>query len=67
MKAEMPVRSYIVRIYRSERGRMPSLAGVVEEVGRKSRKAFTSFDELRGILTRKRARQRQRGKGLDVL
>ena len=45
---------YIVRIYRHEKKKPHNLVGIVEEVdpkrGRKEKKAFTNFDELREIL-----------------
>ena len=42
--------SYIVRIYRFQKNKPHALLGVVEEVGKKGRKAFTHYDELWEIL-----------------
>jgi hypothetical protein len=44
------VANYIVRIYRCEKDRPQSLVGVVEEAGKKGKKAFQSYDELWEIL-----------------
>jgi len=40
------MKSYIVRIYRGERGNPQSLVGIVEEVGMDGKMAFTNFEEL---------------------
>ena len=40
------MKSYIVRIYRGERGDPQSLVGIVEEVGMEGKTAFTNFEEL---------------------
>lgn len=45
-----PMKNYIVRIYRDKKVDHRDLVGVVEEVGRPGRRAFTNFDELREIL-----------------
>jgi hypothetical protein len=45
-----PVFNYIIRIYRFEKDRPKSLVGVVEEAGKKGKKAFQSYDELWEIL-----------------
>lgn len=42
--------SYIVRIYRADKGSPRNLVGIVEEVGFEERKAFTNLDELWTIL-----------------
>jgi DNA anti-recombination protein RmuC len=42
--------SYIVRIYRFRRNKPHALLGVVEEVGKKGKKAFTHYDELWEVL-----------------
>ena len=47
----MHLATYIVRIYRSKKGKPRGLLGVVEQVGVKGRKAFTDCDELWEILT----------------
>ncbi len=44
------VANYIIRIYRCEKDRPKSLVGVVEETGKKGKKAFQSYDELWDIL-----------------
>jgi hypothetical protein len=44
------MKTYIVRVYRLEKGNPLRLAGVVEEVGIKGRKGFTNYDELWDIL-----------------
>jgi hypothetical protein len=54
LMAEVPLRSYIVRVYRREKDNPRLLVGVVEVVGTAGRKAFTNFDELWGILNRTR-------------
>lgn len=46
--------SYIVRIYRFQRNKPHALLGVVEEVGKKGKKAFTHYDELWEILNSSR-------------
>ncbi len=45
------MKSYIVRIYRSEKGRSRELLGTVERPGQDVKLAFTSFDELKDILS----------------
>ncbi len=45
------MKSYIVRIYRSEKGRSRELLGTVERPGEDVKLAFTSFDELKDILS----------------
>jgi hypothetical protein len=64
--------TYIVRVYRSEEGIPHSLVGVVEEVGKKEKKAFTSLDDLWAILNspreiapRKRDPQKKAETGLS--
>lgn len=44
--------SYIVRIYRREKGHPRLLVGVVEKVGVQGKQAFTTFDELWAVLSR---------------
>lgn len=41
---------YIIRIYRFEVDKPRSFVGVVEEVGKKGKKAFNTYDELWEIL-----------------
>ena len=43
--------SFIIRIYRCAKDKPNSLVGVAEKVGKQERLAFTSLDELWGILT----------------
>ncbi len=45
------MKSYIVRIYRGEKGRSRELLGTVERPGEDVKLAFTSFDELKDILS----------------
>ena len=47
----MNLNTYIVRVYRSEEGIPHGLVGVVEEVGKKEKKAFTNLDDLWDILS----------------
>jgi PilZ domain len=42
--------TYVVRIYRHEKNKPRSIIGIVEEVGSKGKKAFTTYDELWSIL-----------------
>jgi hypothetical protein len=44
------MKTYIVRVYRLEKGKPLRLAGVVEEVGIIGRKGFTNYEELWNIL-----------------
>ena len=44
------MKTYIIRIYRSEDDSPLNLVGVVEEVGVEGRKKFTSYQELWSIL-----------------
>jgi len=41
---------YIIRIYRFDPGKPRSLVGIVEEVGTKGKKAFSTCEELWEIL-----------------
>ena len=41
---------YIIRIYRFEKDKPRGLVGLVEEVGKKGKKAFNTYDELWEIL-----------------
>jgi len=47
------VDNYIVRIYRRKRDDPRVLVGLVEEVGRKGKKAFNDLDDLWKILNSK--------------
>ncbi len=47
----MQLATYIVRIYRSKKGKPRGIVGVVEQVGVKGRKAFTDLDELWEIIS----------------
>ncbi|OGQ07910.1 MAG: hypothetical protein A2026_22200 [Deltaproteobacteria bacterium RBG_19FT_COMBO_46_12] len=42
----MHLATYIVRIYRSKKGKPRGIVGVIEQIGVKGRKAFTDCDEL---------------------
>jgi hypothetical protein len=44
---------YIVRIYRRNRRAAHRFVGTVEEVGAEGKRAFTTIEELWGILSRK--------------
>ena len=48
------MRTCIIRIYREEGDDPQSLVGVVEEVGREGRIAFSNFDELWELLKSRR-------------
>jgi len=45
---------YIIRIYRFEKDKPRSLVGLVEEVGKKGKKGFHTYDELWEILNQPR-------------
>ena len=55
--------NYVIRIYRRDKSDPRLMVGTVEEIGKKEKKGFNSFDELREILVSK-ARRAQRGKGV---
>ncbi len=61
------MKSYIIRIYRGEKGGSRQLLGTVERPGENIKLAFTSFDELKDILGPKAAKdvfagwERQKG------
>lgn len=64
----MVLTTYIVRIYKFEKSRPRSLVGVVEEVGKKGRKAFTNNDELWDILiSSKSMTHKQKRKGVTII
>jgi len=46
----MRLATYIVRIYRSKKGKPRGIVGVVEQIGVKGREAFTDCDELWEII-----------------
>jgi len=48
--AEVNPKTYIVRVYRFARDNPRRLVGVVEEAGKKGKKAFTGYQELWDIL-----------------
>jgi hypothetical protein len=52
---------YIIRIYRFEKNKPHSLVGVVEEVGKKGKKAFNTYDELWEILNQTKRDQLEMG------
>jgi len=61
----MQLATYIVRIYRSRKNKPRGLMGVIEQVGAKGRKAFTSWDELWEILrSSKSTRAHKKPRGL---
>ncbi len=47
----MPSRDFIIRIYRRDNRRRRAIVGVVEEVGKNGRRAFTDLEELWAILS----------------
>jgi len=55
--------NYIIRIYRRDKADPRLMVGTVEEIGKKEKKGFNSFDELREILVTKATRV-LRGKGV---
>lgn len=66
-KSEVPLKTYIVRIYRLDKKNPRHLVGVVEEVGVKEKKAFTNYDELWDILISSRIIiQKQKQKRKEV-
>jgi hypothetical protein len=48
--ARVNPKTYIVRVYRFSRDNPRRLVGVVEEIGRNGKKAFTGYQELWEIL-----------------
>jgi DNA anti-recombination protein RmuC len=42
--------SYIVRVYRSEKDKPQQMVGIVEEIGKEDKRAFTNIDDLWKIL-----------------
>jgi superfamily I DNA and RNA helicase len=50
MELMNPSFDYIIRIYRYEKDKPQSFVGIVEEVGKKGKKAFNTYDELWEIL-----------------
>ena len=50
MNAKAIPKTYIVRVYRFARDNPRRLVGVVEEAGKKGKKAFTGYQELWEIL-----------------
>jgi len=57
--------SYVVRIYRRNSGSPQNLVGLVELVEIDEEKAFTSFDELRTILSSRQGRMGSKEKNQD--
>ncbi len=59
--------SYIVRVYRSEKGNPRKFVGTVETAGIEEKKAFSTIDELWKILIsgKKQARQKQSSRWKD--
>ena len=50
MNAKVIPKTYIIRVYRFARDNPRRLVGVVEEAGKKGKKAFTGYQELWEIL-----------------
>ncbi len=50
LEAKVNPKTYIVRVYRFAGNNPHRLVGVVEEVGRKEKRAFTGYQELWEIL-----------------
>ena len=50
MDAKVIPKTYIIRVYRFTRNNPRRLVGVVEEAGKKGKKAFTGYQELWEIL-----------------
>ena len=50
MDAKVSPKTYIIRVYRFARDNPRRLVGVVEEAGKKGKKAFTGYQELWEIL-----------------
>ena len=61
MRHRLSFASYIVRIYRFQKNKPRALLGVVEEVGKKGKKAFTHYDDLWEILNSARGLRFQEG------
>ena len=55
--------NYIIRIYRRDKADPRLMVGTVEEIGKKEKKGFNSFDELREILVSVGGRSTRRMKG----
>ena len=55
---------YIIRVYRFEKDKPRSLVGLVEEVGKKGKKGFHTYDELWEILNSPK-QDLKRGKGKE--
>ncbi len=54
---------FIIRIYRFNKKRPRSLVGIVEEVGVKGRRAFTTIEELWALLTRTKNKETTQSSG----
>jgi hypothetical protein len=63
LRAKVVLANYVVRIYRLDRENPCRIVGLVEEVGRKGKKAFTNYDELWGILNPPKVANFQRRMG----
>jgi len=50
MRNQDPVNTYIVRIYRRTGRKASNILGTMEKAGESEKKAFTTCDELWGIL-----------------
>ena len=61
--AKVIPKTYIVRVYRFARDNPRRLVGIVEEAGKKGKKAFTGYQELWEILNATgRSKSTKRGK-----
>jgi hypothetical protein len=57
IREDRPLETYILRIYRREKGIPHRIIGIIEESGVEGKKAFTCLDELWGILNPAPARK----------
>ncbi len=53
--------TFIIRVYRHEKDKLRSLAGIVEEVGVEEKTGFTNYDELWKILNAAERQNKSRG------
>ncbi len=59
MKDGLPVKSYIVRIYRTGKPGTRALVGTIERAGTEERRAFATIGELWDFLTETREKPRR--------
>ena len=55
--------AYVVRLYRFQKNKPQRLLGIVEEVGKKKKNAFSDYDELWTILNSSKEGCEQKKKG----